>query len=634
LARSRKKELLKKKRRRDQRKSTTVREKRSIKKAPLCDFSIDPKIGVPVMNMGAVLQAIVDRDNEVWNAFIKYLLFFESHHYKQFGSEAIKRLNVFVHCFFTAMAVEDFLPEPKQITNLIQLGHILQHVVASSSYQTCDRILNCTLGMQNNVPKIMMLMNPRCEIQLDQEKLFEIEPNVASLWYMTYMMGLSSPTELIQKNLYRHLEKMSERFTPPRRALSGLYFSCTYHNPNSVRRVKGIINKGIKTATTVPTFVNSPDPKSIAIVTNRWHRNHAVYKSASPLVEQLVGKYKLTLIWTAPPDAVPPTVVKDYFDAVHHCYFRPDESIVFPPEVMNNDFQMVYYPDIGMSDESIWLSNARIAPIQAVGYGHPDTTGDNNEIDYFIGGQIEKEATDAYSETMVLIPGLAQEPAWPTAPRQNNYIDDGIVRVNCVWGPDKYNFTLLKMLVEINKAVDKIKPTTYHPPTHEFHLFGSPGMNRYAALPPFAKEIAQLLPNAVLHTEQEYYDYMKNAEMHDFSLNSFPFGCYNVLVESLYMGLPFLSLVGNRFYNRAGMYLNERVGMGYNNFETPKDFIEQAAELITNPETLRTQREHLASVDLKRALFTLEGEHFLEAVQYIIANHPFNETKIIGGESC
>lgn len=452
------------------------------------------------------------------------------------------------------------------------------------------------------------------------------------MWYMAYMMGLSSPTKRIQKNMFCHLANMDERWIPPHHSLSGLYFVCTYHNPEAALRVKGIINKGIKDRGGLPKFVNTPresGQKHVAIVTNRWHRNHAVYKSASPLVEQLVGKCKLTLIWTSPPDRVPDTMITDYFDKVVYCYFKPNGDLEIPAEVMNNDFDMVYYPDIGMSDESIWMSNMRIAPIQAVGYGHPDTTGPNNEIDYFIGGDVEKDSTDSYAETMVLLPGLAQEPAWPTAPRQNNYKDDGIVRVNCVWGPDKYNHTLLTMLEGINKRVAQIDPES----KHEIHLFGSPGMNRYAALPSFLREIGRMLPNATVHSEQEYYDYMENAEMHDFSLNSFPFGCYNVLVESLYMGLPFLTLVGDRFYNRAGMYLNDRIEMGENNFTQPQGLIAKAVELITNPAELKRQRDHLASLDLKSRLFTLKGDHFLEAVEHIFANHPFTETVLIGGNS-
>lgn len=607
------------------------RRKRQVVKSKKVDgccvaWPKDPQQDIPTLDVRKAMRKIADLDVTLWDDFVHFLHYFEMHHYMRFGNSAIVKLNDF--CFTYSMAVSrvDFYPVGKSAIQLIQLGHVLQSIFASSSMRTTDAALDASLGIENNVGKMMSLLNPRCEIQIDQKKLFDCDPALASLWYMSYMLGLSSPTFNIQKNFYRHLELMDERFVPPHQSLSGLYFGCTYHNQNAVRRVKSIINKGIKSKGTAPPFENNPNPKSIAIVTERWHRNHAVYKSQGPLLEQLREHYKLTLIWTNPPDLVPSTMVTDYFDEVHHAYFTREGQLRIPDEVLKNDYQLVYFPDIGMSDESIWMSNFRMAPIQVVGYGHPDTTGDGNEIDYFICGQVEKDADAAYSETRVLIPGLAQEPAWPSVERQHNYVDDGVVRINCVWGPDKYNHTLLTMLAEINKRALQVNPET----THEFHLFGSPGLNRYAALPPFIREVTRLLPNAYVHSQWEYVDYMREAEKHDFALNSFPFGCYNVLVESLWMGIPFLTLVGDRFYNRAGMYLNDRVDMSYNNFEDPQALIAKSVELITNPDELKRQRAHLADINLKERLFTLEGTYFKDAIDYIIENHPFYNTVSIG----
>jgi len=611
------------------RKTKLVRERKVARAQPICLPPPSPEAGIPDFDLDLALDLISRGDTRVWGEFLAFLSWFEQHHYVKYGKDAVKCLNRFVAAFSAAIAKEDYLPGTDDAVKLIQSNHLLNHLIASSSYQTSDALLDVSIGMENNLPKLLMLQNPRCEIQIDQKKLFDMQPWLASLWFNSYPLGISSPTALIQKNLFRHFECMDERWVPTNHVVSGLYFSCTYHNPQSAPRVKKIINKALKANhTSCPAFENNPDPNSVAIITNKWHRNHAVYKSASPLVEQLVGKKKLTLIWCGTKESMPKRAVTDYFDQVLHCYFKQNGELILPPGLQKNDFGMVYFPDIGMSDESIWLSNCRMAPVQAVGYGHPDTTGEGNEIDYFVGGQIEADATNAYSETMVLLPGLAQEPAWPTAPRQNNHKDDGVVRVNCVWGPDKYNHSLLLMLGKINEAAIKINPES----KHEFHLFASPGINRYAALPPFLRDVGKILPNAEVHAQQEYYDYMVNAEMHDFSLNSFPFGCYNVLIESLYMGLPFLSLVGERFYNRAGMYLNEQIFMGENNFHKPAELIEKAAELITDPDELRRQRSHLASLDLKKRLFTLNGAHFLEAVEHMLANHPFTETKKIGDD--
>jgi predicted O-linked N-acetylglucosamine transferase (SPINDLY family) len=582
-------------------------------------------------NRDAWLRAIQQRDQGVYSAIIRYLIWFEEHHYQGFGMESTKDICDFVQLTYTALMTEGFNPSDKDAVALVQLGHIFQHLVAISGYQNNDGTLRNMMLHRDNMVKILFLLNPRDAYQVDQRKLFEINPDLASLWYGVYMAGLSSPTKLIQQNLYRHLAMMDDRYKIANYRQTAIYFTCTYHAPEHALRVKSIINQAIQNAG-VPQFTNTPsggEKKHVAIITNRWHRNHAVYKSAGPLVEQLRDHYRLSLIWTAP--KAPDTIVKDYFESVSYCYFDQQGGLVIPPELENNDFDMVYFPDIGMSDESVWLSNSQIAPIQAVGYGHPDTTGAHNRINYFICGDVEADADDAYAEARVCLPGLAQEPAWPTAQKEDNYIDDGVVRINCVWGPDKYNRTLLEVLAAINETVVE-RLDLGEQATHQFHLFGSPGLNRYAALPSFLRDVKELLPNAAIHSEWEYYDYMREMQKNDFALNSFPFGCYNVLIESLWAGIPFLTLVGDRFYNRAGMWLNDQIGMAQNNFEIPRELINHAADLILNPEKLKAQREHLANVDLKSALFTLKGNHFKEAIDYIFENHPFTETKIIGDD--
>ena len=616
------------KKRQKQLRNKKLKQKVAEKKKPYINQPSDPTKSTVTCNRDVWLRGILDRDPAVWVAVVDFLFFFENHHYKMFGVDTIKELIEFVELTYTALSTDGFNPDPKTAVNMVQMAHLFHHLVAVTAYATNDGCLQDVLLQQNNLIKLMFLQNARCKYQIDQSKLFDTNPQIASIWHGNYIAGLSTPTKLIQQNIYRHLAMMDDRYTIGNFRQTSTYFTCTYHAPEHARRVKGLMNKAIRKAG-VPEIENNPDPnaekKHIAIITNRWHRNHAVYKSAGPLVEQLIGKYRLSLIWTAP--NIPDTIVKDYFESVDQCYFQPDGSLILPDALKTNDYDMVYFPDVGMSDESIWLSNTQIAPIQAVGYGHPDTTGDNNCMDYFICGDVEKDADHAYSETRVCLPGLAQEPAWPTAAKEDNYIDDDIVRINCVWGPDKYNHTLLSVLAEINNTVYS---RTGKAPTHEFHLFGSPGMNRYAALPSFMHDVTAMLPNAHIHTEWEYYDYMREMQKHDFAMNSFPFGCYNVLIEALWAGLPFLTIVGDRFYNRAGMWLNDQVDMSENNFENPRKLIDHAADLILDPEKLKAQRAHLAGIDLKEKLFTLKGNHFLEAIEYIFENHPFTETKIIG----
>ena len=71
---------------------------------------------------------------------------------------------------------------------------------------------------------------------------------------------------------------------------------------------------------------------------------------------------------------------------------------------------VIFYPDIGMTPGSYFLAFARLAPVQATGWGHPDTTG-LDTLDYFI-STTKFEPPNAqkyYTERLVELPRI---PCW------------------------------------------------------------------------------------------------------------------------------------------------------------------------------------------------------------------------------
>ncbi|MBF0293905.1 MAG: tetratricopeptide repeat protein [Magnetococcales bacterium] len=86
-----------------------------------------------------------------------------------------------------------------------------------------------------------------------------------------------------------------------------------------------------------------------------------------------------------------------------------DRSITLTGGVANHQRQVaelapdiLFYPDIGMAPESLLLAHARLAPVQVVAWGHPDTTG-LPEMDYFLSSAlIEPQGADScYSERLI-----------------------------------------------------------------------------------------------------------------------------------------------------------------------------------------------------------------------------------------
>lgn len=65
------------------------------------------------------------------------------------------------------------------------------------------------------------------------------------------------------------------------------------------------------------------------------------------------------------------------------------------------------YPEVGMDAMVGWLAAQRLAPLQCIAWGHPETTG-MPTIDYFLSSALMEppDAGDHYTESLVQLPGL------------------------------------------------------------------------------------------------------------------------------------------------------------------------------------------------------------------------------------
>jgi protein O-GlcNAc transferase len=91
-----------------------------------------------------------------------------------------------------------------------------------------------------------------------------------------------------------------------------------------------------------------------------------------------------------------------------------DKSLALPASlksqqhaVANEQLDVLFYPDIGMSAPTYFLAYARLAPVQATSWGHPDTSG-LDTIDYYVSA-VSNEPQDAdalYTERLVRLTRL------------------------------------------------------------------------------------------------------------------------------------------------------------------------------------------------------------------------------------
>jgi predicted O-linked N-acetylglucosamine transferase (SPINDLY family) len=572
---------------------------------------------VPDVNPSRLYQLFLQgKMEQVYDNIIKVLSHYEQNNYTSLNKEAIDKTNNFVSVMLALLTNPEFtLPDSLNGMRILSKSHVFANLVRISTYGSTDAALAHVMGQPVNFLKILFLYTSLNKVKVPVPPLFEAHPKYASLWYFTYILpSIGQVQKHVYDNLIEHIASMDERYTLFDHRLTPLYFACTYLNdgPGGDSRVKEILNKVAQRLTKHVEIKNEPKRDSIAIITAKWFDNSAVHKSCAPLIERLRKNYRLTLVHVG--KHIPKTLITEPFDEVRYISFGNDGTL--PVEKLdNNDFQLAYFPDVGMNDESVWLSNLRIAPIQVTSYGHPVSTY-GSKVDYFVVGSESEDLLaleDNYSERTVVIPGIGAHPTWPNYKAKLPAKESDKVIINCVWGPDKYNYPMMQRMQEIVKRSKR---------EVEFHIFSSQGVHRYQGYMPFLVELKQLLGDSVvLHADKEYYEYMEAAEQADFAINSYPFGGYNTVVEALYLRKPVVTLEGNKFYNKCASCLLEKVGLDKLITHEWEDFVTTVVKLIDSPRLLKQYQDHLRSMDIKAALFdTDEPALFEEAIEYLIDN--------------
>lgn len=99
-------------------------------------------------------------------------------------------------------------------------------------------------------------------------------------------------------------------------------------------------------------------------------------------------------------------------DKARHCFVRFVEDFHSFEDlyktILNDKLDVIIYPEIGMDATTLRLASMRLAPVQCVSWGHPDTTG-LPTIDYYLSSDL-MEPSDAeghYTEQLVRLPNLS-----------------------------------------------------------------------------------------------------------------------------------------------------------------------------------------------------------------------------------
>jgi predicted O-linked N-acetylglucosamine transferase (SPINDLY family) len=153
---------------------------------------------------------------------------------------------------------------------------------------------------------------------------------------------------------------------------------------------------------------------------SRFLRTHSIGKVARGLMSELSRESFEVFALNIPPVAMDDTARLIQARADHWLVLAGDMAAA-REQIAALELDILFYQDIGMEPASYLLSFARLARVQCVSYGHPDTTGVPN-MDYYISSDLYEPpgAAAHYSERLFELQGLPTlayyfQPALPAA---------------------------------------------------------------------------------------------------------------------------------------------------------------------------------------------------------------------------
>jgi protein O-GlcNAc transferase len=248
--------------------------------------------------------------------------------------------------------------------------------------------------------------------------------------------------------------------------------------------------------------------------------------------------------------------------------------------IVGQRLDAIVYPEIGMDAMTVKLASMRLAPVQAVAWGHPETSG-LPTIDHFLSAEdFEPDgARNNYRENLVVLPhlGCSCQPLEAT-PRHVDAealgIEAGGPLFLCPGFPFKYLPANDWIFVEIARRLGACR----------FVFFNHVYENLSDAL---EQRLAAAFERADLHfplygtfiprlSRPDFHGLMRQA---DVCLDTLGFSGFNTAIQAVECGLPLVTREGRYLRGRLASGVLKRLGLTELVAPSDSDYVELAVKL-------------------------------------------------------
>ena len=596
-------------------------------------IKINPSYSQGYSNLGAVLFKLkkVNESINILNQAIKINSNF-AEPYVRLGAifKQLNKINESILCYQKAIQIKpDYILAHNNLGNIFkEIGKIEE---AIKSFERTIRINTNSEIAISNLANLFIDIGRVEDARKSFLKLFSLKPN--NLEYKINNGLLVTPIVQSTKeiNYYRNeykknlknLRKFKHQILNPGYLIEANFFYLAFHNKDNLKIMKNtssLFRKIIPNVNYNAKMKKKEKRIRIAFI-SEFLTDHTIGKLFGGLVKNIDRKkFDITIVHTF--ETKESTIKKNIDNSANKIIYLENNIEGQQKQIENENFDIIFYPEIGMSPRIYFLAFSRLAPIQIVSWGHPETTGINT-IDYFLSSALfeKKNPTKRYSEGLICLKEfpLYYEPSENIASLKN--------RSDLNLPENAHLYGCPQSLFKLHPDFDGILAKILERDTEGYIVFVGGG-NKYKfwikSLKKRWSKSFPILNERVLFTKRlSLSEFISLCNCVDVLLDPIYFGGGNTFLESMMVGTPTITMPGTHL--KANITAAAYKQMKISNppiVKNSKEYIDLAVKLAQDNkknQALRKDSKIAANKYLYRNLNALkEFEKFLEEA-YIMA---------------
>ena len=469
--------------------------------------------------------------------------------------------------------------------------------------------------------KLFLFYTPDSEIELDLAALARAAPELAAGFGVALIAQrcFVSPAAHARRErllgwLPGHLDSLGDLDVLPHAILHNVYMNCSYADRADKHAIKRSINRLIRRKLAESGVENRGAParrprsgKPVMLVVVEWFTaDHSIYRTHSLTLES--ARRHFHIVGVSLPRYVD-DVTKQVFD--EHVELAPastlDQVAAIRAIAEAKDAQVCYMPSVGMFSLTMWLANLRLAPIQLMSTGHPATTF-SEAMDGIVLEEDFVGDPACFQERIIALPpdGMPYRPAPLLAEAAARPPQPGIRR------PGAVNIAVCASLMKLNPrflatCLEILRRSRARVFFH-FLIGGAYGITSLQVAPVLRQFLGE---NFRMYPHQNYDRYFAVLQACDFSINPFPFGNTNGVIDVVAAGKLGVCKTGPEAHEHIDEALFRRLGFPDWTIAPDIDSYVRAAVRLANDADERAELERaLTGPDKLAPLFAGRAEIF------------------------